>query len=174
MGDLLAKELVEKRGGFEPEPEDTKSVFDLIHLGIDVSRQEQHLQERVKGISRWLIANPRAASLDLSGMPALGEWEVRAFRTEYGEEERSFRAEFAKAVRYAIGIVVRIHEELSAYEAAREGTDTGSKKYADSLLYLLYKGRKHLVILRLLAADTEKRMLPEKARQLLSTASKLG
>jgi len=63
-------------------------------------------------------------------------------------------------------------EELPAYFETK-GAEHLWKRHCDALLYLLYEGRRQLEVLGELARSSEKRGLPDKSKQLLSTAEKL-
>ena len=145
----------------------------LIDLGIDPGRHAEQLRNRIKEIGMRIRSNPATTSLSYpAGALLLSDWEAKAFLTEYPATEESFRAEFARSVTSAIGIIARMDEELPAYFETK-GAEHLWKRHCDALVYLLYEGRRQLEVLGELARSSEKRGLADKSKQLLSTAEKL-
>jgi hypothetical protein len=88
------------------------------------------------------------------------------------DAEQSYRADFARGICRAITIIYRIYEEIPQY-LEKKGTEYLWKRHYDSLVFLLYEGRRHKEALQQLAAASEKRGLLEKAKQLQGTSQKL-
>ena len=145
----------------------------LKELGIDSMREAQGLQGRVQELSMRLKSNQGMTSIPNTFAPLpLSEWESAAFRTQLPESEQSFRADFTRSICYAIAIISRIYEEIQLYHE-KKGTEFLWKKHYDSLVYLLYEGRKHKESLLRVAILSQQRGLLEKAKQLQLTAEKL-
>ncbi|OFW08245.1 MAG: hypothetical protein A3G20_03300 [Acidobacteria bacterium RIFCSPLOWO2_12_FULL_59_11] len=145
----------------------------LKELGIDSMREAQGLQGRVQELSMRLKSNQGMTSIPNTFAPlSLHEWESSAFRTQLPESEQSFRADFTRSVCHAIAIISRIYEEIPLYHE-KKGTEFLWKKHYDSLVYLLYEGRKHKESLLRVAILSQQRGLLEKAKQLQLTAEKL-
>jgi len=168
-GQAKAREAAAARP-VEAKPASSDEV--LMGMGIDPGRQGEHLRNRIKEIGQRLKASPSAALPSAAGSLVLGDWEAKAFLTEYPAIEESYRADFARSVTSAIGIITRVEEELPAYFET-QGADHLKKRHADALIYLLHEGRRQLDLLKKLSADSEKRGLSDKSRQLLATAQKL-
>ena len=145
----------------------------LKQLGVDVEQEALYLRNRTEELTMRLRSNPNMNSVPNSFAPLmLSEWEASAFRTLFPESEQSFRADFARALCRAITLIYRIYEEIPQY-MEKKGTEYLWKRHYDSLVYLLYEGRNQKDILAQLATASEKRGLPEKARQLQATGQKL-
>ena len=145
----------------------------LRHLGIDAGKEVQGVRNRIQELSMRLKANQGMTSIPNTFAPLpLSEWESAAFRTQLPESEQSFRADFTRSICYAIAIISRIYEEIPLYHE-KKGTEYLWKKHYDSLVYLLYEGRKHKESLLRVAVLSQQRGLLEKAKQLQLTAEKL-
>ena len=146
---------------------------ELIGLGIDPGRQGERLRNRVREIALRVMSNPRLTFIPTPlGSLRLEEWESTALQADYPVEEESFRAAFARSVSAAIGVMMRIDEELPPYHETR-GHEAVWKQHHDALVYLLYEGRLLNAVLTGLSADSQKRGLPDKSKQLHATAEKL-
>ena len=144
----------------------------MIKMGIDPGRQAEHLRSRMKEIAQRVKASSGGALPSATGSLVLSDWEAKPFVTEYPPSEESFRADFARGIAASIGIITRMEEELPAYFETR-GTDHLKKRHSDALLYLLHEGQRQLELLKKLSADSERRGLEEKSKQLTATAEKL-
>jgi hypothetical protein len=163
------------REAASPRPAEAKPLSPdevLMGMGIDPGRQGEHLRNRIKEIANRLKATPGASLPSAAGSIVLSDWESKAFLTEYPAAEESFRADFARSVTSAIGIITRVEEELPAFFET-QGAEHLRKRHADALIYLLHEGKRQLELLRKLSADSEKRGLADKSRQLTATAQKL-
>ena len=176
-----AEETLADRPGLPSEEKHTKEAVapllntekELIGLGIDPGRQGERLRNRVREIALRLISNPRLTFIPTPlGSLRLEEWESAALQADYPVAEESFRAAFARSVSTAIGVMMRIDEELQPYHETR-GHETVWKQHHDALVYLLYEGRRLKAVLTGLSADSQKRGLPDKSKQLHATAEKL-
>jgi hypothetical protein len=165
----------------------TKSTSDLLRDSADQSGRWQRLKElginpyveaialkqRREEITIRLKANPGVTALQGNlGTFQLSEWEAAAFRTSFPETEKSFRAEFANGITHAISILSLADDALESYNQKKD-TEFLWKKYYDTLLFLLHEGRGHIERMADLAAETEKKGLSDKAKQLKQSAEKL-
>jgi hypothetical protein len=145
----------------------------LKQLGVDIDQENLYLRNRMEELTMRLRSNLNMTSVPNSFAPLmLSEWEASAFRTLFPEVEQSFRADFARGLTRSITLVYRIYEEIPQY-LEKKGTEYLWKRHYDSLVYLLYEGRAQKDVLNQLATASEKRGLPEKARQLQATSQKL-
>jgi hypothetical protein len=145
----------------------------LKQLGVDVEQEVLYLRNRTEELTMRLRSNLNMTSVPNSFAPLmLSEWEAAAFRTLFPESEQSYRADFARGLCRAITLIYRIYEEIPQY-LEKKGTEYLWKRHYDSLVYLLYEGRNQKEVLNQLGSASEKRGLPEKTRQLQSTAQKL-
>lgn len=174
LADLTRKQLTEKaevQVGSGPEP-----LLDqqLKRLGIDSTHEASKVRGRLRDLATKLMADPTIRSIRICGSPlSLQEWEVNAFRSLTTKREENLQGAFARSVSRAIAILVRIIEELYAYESKKGAGDASWKKHQDALFYLLYEGRGHRAALLQLSSLHRKSDLPEMAQQLVSTAEKL-
>ena len=174
LGELGRKRTVQTATGAPPMSGPHPSVEQqLKHLGVDPAQEALNLRNRIQELGLRLRFNPAMTSIPspMESLP-LHDWEANAFRTQYPESEQTFRAEFARGVCRAIAILSRIYEEIPLY-LEKKGTEFLWKKHYDSLVSLLYEGRKHKEILLELATASQQRGLPEKAKQLQVTEEKL-
>jgi hypothetical protein len=145
----------------------------LKQLGVEVEQENLYLKSRNEELTMRLRANPTMNSVPNSFAPLmLADWEASAFRTPLPDAEQSYRADFARGICRAITIIYRIYEEIPQY-LEKKGTEYLWKRHYDSLVFLLYEGRRHKEALQQLAAASEKRGLLEKAKQLQGTSQKL-
>lgn len=155
-----------------PLPEDPMARMKA--LGIDPSRQEAQLKTTIADIGGFVKSAGRAVKnipLPHDTLP-VSEWESVAFAVDYPPNDHTFRAEFGRLMRAAIGHIARMHEELASYHEKR-GTEYLWKPHYDALIYLLYFGQQHILRLEEFAADTRSRGLFEKADQIAKTTEKL-
>lgn len=146
----------------------------LRQLGVDPEQESLHLRNRIQELSMKFRSNLQTATVPNQVTPLrLQEWETGAFRAKYAEDEETFRAEFARTICHAIALVSRIYEEIPLY-SEKKGTEFHWKKHYDSLVFLLYEGRKHKETILSLSASSDRRGLHEKAKQLQVTAEKLN
>ena len=104
---------------------------------------------------------------------SLEKWEAEALRSLTGKREENLQGSFVRNVSRAIAFVVRIYEELYAYESKKGAGNAEWKKHHSALFYLLYEGRAHQTVLQQLALLHRKSEFPELASQLVTTAEKL-
>ncbi|MGH9784211.1 MAG: hypothetical protein ACRD88_08495, partial [Terriglobia bacterium] len=156
-----------------PPPATDSLEQQLKRLGVDPAHETQHLRSRIQDLSIRFRSNLTTATVPNPVSPFhLQEWEAGAFRSQYPESEQTFRAEFARSVRYAIAVISRIYEEIPLYHE-KKSTEYLWKKHYDALVFLLYEGRRHKEALLKLSAVSRQRGLMEKAKQLQVTAENM-
>lgn len=145
-------------------------------MGIDAGRHAERLRARIRDLTERFQANYGITSISTGpGAILLADWELQALRNNGAEsgELESFRTQLARSLSYSIGVVSRIQEEMPAYYETK-GVDHLWKPHCEALLYLAYEGRRRLEALNQLAAESKKRGLLEKARQISQSASRLA
>ena len=175
LGEIDRKELPTAP---PPPGEEASTTTSLEHqlrqLGVHPEQEALDLRNRIKELSMKFRSNLQTATVPNQVTPVrLQEWETGAFRAKYAEDEETFRAEFARTICHAVGLVSRIYEEIPLY-VEKKGTEFHWKAHYDSLVYLLYEGRKHKETILALSASSKQRGLHEKAKQLQLTAEKLS
>ena len=158
----------------EPVPVQ-ESVVDrqLERLGIDSTREASKLKNRIKELANHLRANPAITSVRVCGTPLpLEVWESHSFQTLFQQREQNLRADFARTVTLALAIVLRIYEELYAYQNAKSLGEQW-RKQSDSLFYLLCEGLRLKETLLRLSFVARKSGDPEMAQHFTLTAEKL-
>ena len=103
---------------------------------------------------------------------ALTDWEIRALATEYPGSDKSFRAEFGRNLRNAVGLLACMAEEHNRFQSSR-GTEHLWKRHYDALMWLLLEARKSVEGMFQFADNTEKGGLLERAIQIRKTATRL-
>jgi hypothetical protein len=142
-------------------------------LGIDTVTQEG----RLLSLINELVSFVRSAGRPVSSFPLrnstlpVSAWEAQAMAMEY-IMEKSFRADFNRTVRRAVGLLAAIQEETAQYEAKRHNQHLW-KRHIDALVYLLYCGGETLAALWEFRDDAARRGLQEKSDQLSQTAARL-
>jgi hypothetical protein len=105
------------------------------------------------------------------GNLSLSVAEAEAFRADYGGE-KSFRAEYAGALRTVVALEARMVTELQDYEAKRNSAYLW-KPHADSLAYLLGASERAIETCTQVMATAEQRGLAEKVTAMKASLQKL-
>ncbi|MBF8305901.1 MAG: hypothetical protein HW398_1089 [Acidobacteria bacterium] len=183
-GDVI-RELAELTRKLEPEKAEVQiagpagsrcwtSSWNLERLGIAKDRELYKLRSRVKDLAKKLTQETAVRSIRICGSPLpLDKWEAEALCSLGGKREENLQGAFARSTARAIALVVRIYEELYAYETKKGAGDAEWRKHHNALFYLLYEGRAHKTALLQLSLLHRKSELPELAQQLATTANKL-
>ena len=163
-----------------PEKEEAvpvqESVVDrqLERLGIDNAREYSKLRSRIQEMATHLRANPAITSVRVCGTPLpLEVWESHSFQILSQKREQNLRTDFARTVTLALAIVLRIYEELYAYQNAKSLGEQQWRKHSDSLFYLLCEALRIKETLLRLSFVARKSGDPEMAQHLVLTAEKL-
>jgi hypothetical protein len=146
----------------------------MTQLGIDTTRQAQSVREKTRELSlRLQNSSPATSSVSTPfGTLLLAEWEANALRQSRVELEDTFRGQFARNIAFALGLILRIQEEVQAYYETK-GTAHLWKSHCQALFYLRHEGQAHGKLLEELATDCRNRGLLQKADQISQTAAKL-
>lgn len=145
----------------------------MNRMGIDSGRHAERLRARIRDMGERFQTNHTITSVPMgAGTMLLADWELNALRNNYSESGEDFRAQLARNISYAVGIVSRVQEELPAYYETK-GIDHLWKPHCESLLFLLHEGRRRKSALDVLAADSNKRGLFDKAKQIAQTKARL-
>jgi hypothetical protein len=97
--------------------------------------------------------------------------EVDAFRVQYGSE-KSFRADFTNALRYAVAMQARFITELKEY-SAKQNSEYLWKPHADALTWLMVAAQKFETASTDLLRMAEQRGLTEKVATLNGSLQKV-
>ena len=174
LADLTRKEIPEKADVQVAAGPDPLLDQQLERLGIDSTRELSKLRSRIRELAKKMMEDAHVRSIRICGSPlSLDKWEADSLRSLTGKREENLQGAFARNVSRAIAFLVRIYEELYAYETKKGAGNVEWMKHHAALFYLLYEGRAHLAVLQQLALLHRKGEFPELAQQLASTADKL-
>ena len=174
LADLTRKEVPEMAEGQIPSGSDPLLEQQLERLGIDHARELSKLRSRIRDLVKNMRADPAVRSIRICGSPlSVSAWEANSLRSLAEKREENLQGAFARSAARAIAFLVRIYEELYAYETKKGAGDAEWKKHHNALFYLLYEGREQSAALLQLSLLHRKSGLPELAQQLATTAEKL-
>ena len=146
----------------------------LKRLGIDSGHELSKLRGRIWDLATKLMAEPAVRSVRICGSPlSLSDWEISALRSLTAKRKENLQGGFSRGVSRAIALLVRVYEELYAYETKKGAGDAEWKKHHNALFYLLYEGHDLKTSLLQLSLLHRKSGFPELAQQLVTTAEKL-
>ncbi len=135
-------------------------------------------ESKIKGVEDSLCEFVRAAAADWNhvvpvrrGEITLSANEIEAFRADYGEE-KSFRADYAAALRLIIALQARMIEELEEYRAKHKSAHLW-QPHADTLGYLLEATRRAIKMCGPIQATAQQRGLKDKVTALEVSLQKL-
>ena len=177
IADLTRKEVPGKAAVQAVSDSDADPLLDqqLDRLGIDKDRELSKLRGRIRELAKKMMEDAHVRSIRICGSPlSLEKWEAESLRVLTGRREENLQGVFARNVARAIAFLVRIYEELYAYETKKGAGNMEWMKHHASLFYLLYEGRSHEATLTQVALLHQKGGFPELAQQLQSTADKLN
>jgi hypothetical protein len=174
LADLTRKEVAEKGEVQTAGNSDILLDQQLVRLGIDSTRELSKLRSRIRELAKKMMEDAHVRSIRICGSPlSLDGWEADSLRALTGRREENLQGAFARSVSRAIAFLVRIYEELYAYETKKGAGNVEWMKHHAALFYLLYEGRQHQAVLQQLALLHRKGGFPDLAQQLASTADKL-
>lgn len=174
LADLTRKEMSEKADVQGAADSDSLLDQQLERLGIDSARELSKLRGRIRELAKKMMEDTDVRSIRICGSPlSLDKWEADSLRSLTGKREENLQGAFARNVSRAIAFLVRIYEELYAYETKKGAGNVEWMKHHAALFYLLYEGRQHQALLQQLALLHRKGGFPDLAQQLVSTADKL-
>ena len=156
------------------EPSELENLRELMkQRGIDPSRQAQRLRDRLRDIKARFQRNPGFTSIPTGlGTLRFDDWELKALRQEQLEGDESFQSQVAGNISYALGIILRVQEEIYAYYETK-GIESQWKSHCEALFYLRHEGRRHKKELENLVTKSKNLGLLEKAQQIGVTITKL-
>ncbi len=147
---------------------------DPVPAGINPALEQGKLRTMEDSIRNFVLAaDPKSANVVplRNGNLALTNAEVDAFRSEY-TGEKSFRADYASALRQVVSAVARIQAELQEYTSKRSSAYLW-KPHADALTFLINTAQKIQEQSGAVLATAEQRGLAEKATSLTASLQKL-
>jgi hypothetical protein len=120
-----------------------------------------------------LAANPASANVVplRNGNIALSNVEVDAFRNDYGGE-KSYRADYAHALRQAVSIQARLQSELEEYNSKQSSAYLW-KPHADALTFLISTAQNLQAQCGAILATAEQRGLTDKVAAMNSSLQKM-
>ncbi len=159
-----------------PPPDETADPIERMKkLGISITHQEQKVRALITSMAAFARASGgntvRQIPLPHS-VVNVQDWEVRSLAMEITESERTFRADFNRHIRHTVGILACITDEMAQYEKKKTNEYLWKPHY-DSLIWLLYEGRRQFDVLTEFIAETKNRGLKDKADQIEKTATRL-
>lgn len=173
LGDLTRKQVLQEVTEIPAGP-DLLLDQQLKRLGIDSEHEKGKLRGRIRDLATKLQAAPSVRSLRICGSSlSLSDWEADALRSLTSKRDENLQGAFARSASRAVAFLIRIYEELYAYETKKGAGDADWRKHHNALFYLLYEGRTHKTALLQLSLLHRKSEFPELAQQLATTANKL-
>ena len=148
--------------------------FDQAGAGINPTIEQGKLHSMEDSIRNFVLAaDPRQANIVplKNGNLSLTNAEVEAFRAQYGGE-KSFRADYASALRIVCALQSRFMAELLEFKA-KQGSAYLWKPHADALTWLLTNAQKAEQQCGEVLKTAEQRGLAEKALALNASIQKL-
>ena len=145
-------------------------------LGIDEGRETQKMGYALRSLAAFFeIPENRSEPAARIGniTVTLAEWEMRALQTAYRDDDTSFRAEFARMMKHAATLTLRMSEEADNLFRT-SSSEYSWKPHYDSLVWLFAEGRNHLEALDHFAEATGKRGLPDKQQQAVKSSGRLA
>jgi len=142
--------------------------------GINTSSEHGKLRSMEDSIRNFVLAaDPKSANIvpQREGNLALSSAEVDAFRASYGEE-KSFRADYAAALRQIVAIHACLTAELQGFTAKQKSAYLW-KPHADALTYLLTCANGLEEQCRAIVKVAEQRGLAEKTSAMNGSLQKL-
>ncbi|MGI9104590.1 MAG: hypothetical protein ACR2IF_19280 [Terriglobales bacterium] len=152
----------------------TPVMGDPAPAGINPALEQGKLRTMEDSIRNFVLAaDPKSANVVplRNGNLALSNAEVDAFRSEYSGE-KSFRADYAIALRQIVSSVGRIQAELQEY-TAKQSSAYLWKPHADALTFLISSAQKLEEQSEAVLATAEQRGLADKASSLNGSLQKL-
>ncbi len=147
---------------------------DHLETGINPALEQGKLRTMEDSIRNFVLAaDPKAANIVplRTGNLSLTNAEVEAFRAQY-TGEKSFRADYAGALRQAIAIYARLNDEIQAYLSKKTSAYLW-KPHADALTWLMTAAQKLQDQSADILRTAEQRGLTEKATALNGALQKV-
>ncbi|MBI4460161.1 MAG: hypothetical protein HY648_08900 [Acidobacteria bacterium] len=143
-------------------------------LGVVTKSEELALQEKIGELTAFAQSRNEetpAIHFPNSVLPISSpEWQ--ALLSSFPPGERSFRADFSRALRRTVGLLAALQEELALYQI-RQASEHLWKKHLNSLVYLAHCAGELLPELMKLQSETRNRGLSRKEEHLASIVARL-
>ncbi len=149
-------------------------VGEAVPDSINPALEQGKLRTMEDSIRNFILAaDPKSANIVplRTGNIALSNAEVDAFRTDY-TAEKSFRADYANALRQTVAIQARLQLEMQEY-TAKQSSAYLWKPHADALAWLISTAQKTQEQCGAVLAIAEQRGLADKAAALAASAQKM-
>jgi hypothetical protein len=149
-------------------------VGEPVPVGVNPAIEQGKLRSMEDSIRNFILAaDPGAAHVVplRNGKTLLSNAEVDAFRADYGNE-KSFRADYAGALRHSVAIQARIQTELLEF-SSKENSSYLWKPHADALAFLIEAARKVQEQCGGILVAAEQRGLVDKATIITSSLQKM-
>jgi hypothetical protein len=149
-------------------------VGEAVPAGVNPSIEQGKLRSMEESIRNFILAaDPRSANVVplRNGNTALSNPEVDAFRADYGAE-KSFRADYASALRRTVAIQARLQSELQEFKNKQSSAYLW-KPHADALAFLIGAAQKLQEQCGRVLAVAEQRGLADKATAITASLRKM-
>lgn len=149
-------------------------VGEAVPVGVNPAIEQGKLRSMENSIRNFILAaDPKSANVVplRNGNTALSHAEVDAFRADYGAE-KSFRADYAGALRQIVAIQARIQSELQEFNSKQSSAYLW-KPHADALAFLIGAAQKVQEQCGGLLVVAEQRGLADKATAITGSLQKM-
>jgi len=149
-------------------------VGEAVPVGVNPAVEQGKLRSMEESIRNFILAaDPKSAHVVplRNGNASLSNAEVEAFRNDFGAE-KSFRADYAGALRRTVAIQARIQLELHEF-SGKQSSAYLWKPHADALAFLISTAQKVQERCGGLLAIAEQRGLADKSTAINSSLQKM-
>ena len=149
-------------------------VDEAVPAGVNKGIERDKLRSMEDSIRKFILAaDPRSSNVVplRNGNMALSNAEVDAFRPDYGAE-KSFRADYAGALRQTVAIQACIQAELQEFNSKQSSAYLW-KPHADALAFLIGAAQKAQEQCGGVLVAAEQRGLADKATAITSSLQKM-
>ena len=153
----------------------TPGVGEEVPVGINLPIEQGKLRAMEDSIRNFILAAQTSSANVVPlrhGNIALSNVEVDAFRSDYSAE-KSYRADYANALRQTVSIQACLQLELREYSAKRSSAYLW-KPHADALAFLIGTARRIQVQCGAILATAEQRGLADKITAMNGSLQKMG
>jgi len=145
-------------------------------LAIDKKRESEKLAESVRNLVAFFeMPENRFETLACIGTlkVPLTDFEALAVQANFAEDDESFRAKFARGMKQSAALTMRMAEETEHLRNA-PASSFFREVHQKALLWLFATAREHVQALHKLAEAAGKGGMPDKQRQVLTSAERLS
>jgi hypothetical protein len=149
-------------------------VGEAVPAGVNPAIEQGKLRNMENSIRNFILAaDPRSCNVVplRHGNTVLSHAEVDAFRADYGAE-KSFRADYAGALRQTVVIQSRIRSELQEFNSKKRSAYLW-KPHADALAFLIVAAQKAQEQCGVVVVVAAKRGLADKAAAITNSLQKM-